>query len=220
MRYILIFFMFFETLFSQNKPNYEEIKINIKNHYSNLYYPVLLKRFNDSDITLTLNEINHIYYGYIYEKKLNEDDYLKLNESINKLTLPDGSVTEQNLDEYLVFIDLILEKYPISVSHLNAKKVILEYQMKDHEAQLIQDKIKMIFFAINNSGDGLTEETAFHILDREDERHFLSFYNVISDSYLTHPTKKIDVHLLEENEKMIEELYFNIEKTIFELKFN
>ena len=28
MRYILIFFMFFETLFSQNKPNYEEIKIN------------------------------------------------------------------------------------------------------------------------------------------------------------------------------------------------
>jgi hypothetical protein len=50
------------------KPDYEQIKSNIKNKQSELYYSKLWDRYQQGDSTLTIDEARHIYYGYIFNK--------------------------------------------------------------------------------------------------------------------------------------------------------
>jgi len=67
---ILIFSCFVTLIIGQNKLdiNFESIKSTIENSDSEYYYPILLKRFNDFDSTLTRQEYALIYYGFSFQK--------------------------------------------------------------------------------------------------------------------------------------------------------
>jgi len=50
------------------KPNYEEIKQEIKDTRYVYYYPKLMKKFDSADFTTTLEENRYLYYGFVFQK--------------------------------------------------------------------------------------------------------------------------------------------------------
>lgn len=50
------------------KPDYQQIKKDIEDASSPLYYPTLLSRLASYDTTLTTKEYTWLYYGYFFHK--------------------------------------------------------------------------------------------------------------------------------------------------------
>ena len=46
-----------------NVPDYQQIKKDINKKDSEFYYPELLRRFQEADTTLSLEQLRHFYYG-------------------------------------------------------------------------------------------------------------------------------------------------------------
>src|SRR5689334_1120719 len=57
---------------AQEKPasipvNYDSVKAAVTNAEKDTYYPKLLKRFNQFDTSLTLNDYRLLYYGFAFD---------------------------------------------------------------------------------------------------------------------------------------------------------
>ena len=67
---ILMILSFSSLIFGQSELdiNYDTIKAKIEKPESDSYYPKLLKRFNEFDSTLTLQDYSLIYYKFSFTK--------------------------------------------------------------------------------------------------------------------------------------------------------
>src|SRR5690606_19597476 len=109
-----IFLILFSVIaFAQEELNinFDEIKSKVENANSETYYPKLLKRFNEFDTTLSLEENSLIYYGFSFQ-----ENYLKNKPSEEQLE------TLSNNNEYerlMIECQKILEKNPVSLGANN-----------------------------------------------------------------------------------------------------
>lgn len=170
-----IILLIFLTLCFQTKAqneliiNYSEIKEKIQNPNSPNYYPILLKRFNDFDKELNLEEYALIYYGFSFQK-----DYLK-NQSeemeLSKLE-KDG-----NYDKLISACEKYLSKNPVSLKANDLMAYSLYKQNRsESEWKKYQDRYRALRKVIVYSGNGLTCETAFKVISISDEYDILYTY--------------------------------------------
>lgn len=213
---IIITFLF-NFSYSQEKdsvvkyiaPDYNKIEKNIKDKNSKFYYEKLMKKYKSLDTTMTKDEMKHLYYGSCFQEGYNsyasEDKTRELNELLNK-----PGHTKEQLYEILDLANTILETEKFNMNMYNYMLYAYE-QLKDRESF---DKVKyillLLYSTLIESGDGLSCESAFHVLYTYNEYNILSFIGFRHTSQAL--SGECDILMIEANEFKIDQLFFNISR--------
>ncbi|QCX39936.1 DUF4919 domain-containing protein [Aureibaculum algae] len=206
----------FSLGFSQNlsikKPNYNQIKKNISQNNSTLFYPKLLEKFSNADTTMTLKEKRHLYYGFIYQKNYSPYTRSDYNDSL-RITLRKKKYETVDLKNIIKYSDSVLKHNPFNLNAINYK-IYADKQIKD-SIGLIKDytKMRIITDAMLSSGDGHSKETAYYVISPTHEYSLIKLLGYEfggKQSLIDH----FDYLTLKENEFLIEGLYFDVSASL------
>jgi len=214
MKKLFLFLMLIITLtgFSQKnestKPDYSAIEKQIKDKNSEFYYPELLKKFNASDSTITLEQRRHLYYGYTFQKEY--DPYSESNQADSlRIMMKKGRHTEEDFQKISSLCDASLKENPFDLRAFNYKLYACQ-ELRD-EPEFIKNltKMKIIIDALVSSGDGLTKETAFYVITTSHEYDLLNIIG-LNFSGKQSLVKNHDYLEVTENAHGIKGMYFDV----------
>lgn len=210
--YVLAFLIAFLTGFSQNneftKPDYKSIEKQIKNKKSEFYYPELLKKFNASDSTMTLEQRRHLYYGYTFQKEYSPYSRSDKTDTL-RTVMSKGRHNEEDLKKISTLCDEMLKENIFDLRAFNYKLYACQ-ELRD-EPEFIKNvtKMKIIIDALVSSGDGLSKETAFYVITTSHEYDLLSIIGLNfggKQSLIEH----YDYLEVAENAHNIKGMYFDV----------
>lgn len=200
------------NLFSQEKtfqaPNYKIIEKNIQDKKSEFYYPKLLAKYELSDTTMTLEQKRHLYYGYTFQPKYNPYNNSLASISLSEVMKKDELSTE-DLTEIIKLSTHVLKENPLDIRALNYRLYSLEQQNKIDELQKNLIKLEIIVDALVSSGDGISKESAFYVIDVSHEYDLLAMFGFRYDgkqSLIEH----FDYLTVAQNEENVTGLYFDV----------
>lgn len=131
-------------------------------------YDKLLKRFVDNDTTLTDEEMNVVYYGAVFQKNYNPYSTHKKEKKFFNY------YNNTKFKKALRIGEKILKKEPLNFK-IVFKLLACAYALKDEKKiEKYGFYYAKILNTILSSGDGLSPETAFVVIDVDHERTFIS----------------------------------------------
>lgn len=211
----LLFGLATSSLFAQNQewyiPNYDGIEKAIEDEDGEFYYPKILKSFLEADTNLTRESVHHLYYGAVvrsgyspYGRNVSQE----LPESIEDYFELENP-SEEQYETFRAEMDKLVEENPLDlVLHLISGNVAFDYgdSLVGRQSYF---RYNALMDVIEASGDGLTKETAIHVIRVTDEYTFLRSYgfNPTGQALIEH---RWDEMKLAENQYGIESLYFDI----------
>lgn len=177
-KFLLSLFIVLSTAcFAQNfqRPDYETIQKVARTEA----YDQLLARYQALDTTLTLNELQTLYYGSIFVGKSSFNGL----PSETKDLLGDVSKTNEAAEA----IDRHLEKYPLDIQALVYRTVPAG---RNNDTALVRNlwaKAEWVAVTILSTGDGQTDSTGFHVVSVSDEYAIMNYFFHVEhgDQYLT-----------------------------------
>ena len=191
------------------KPDYKKIKKVIAKKNSPFYYPVLLEKFNAADTSISIEELRHLYYGFIYDK--NYSPYGTVSEYTDSLEILQSKSNPDfdDLRKIIAYGDSILAKNPFDLRAIDGQMYAFE---KLQEPEELNDKIiqlQMIITCIMSSGTGMSEDTPFYVISVSHEYLILAAFNlsIKSQSLLK---GNIDYLKVQKNPDKIKGLYFDV----------
>lgn len=200
------------------KPDYEQIKLNIENEQSDLYYSKLWDRHQQGDSTMSIEENRHLYYGYIFSENyapyVTAHDTEKANAILRK-----ENPTQKEWEELVAIFNISLSKEPFCCRHLYYQGVAYHALSKPEEAERNFKKINHITSALYSTGDGLSKETAMHVTAVHNEYDYL-FINRLSLKEQFLADRRYDVLKLAPNEEGLEEIWFDISQALNSLDWS
>lgn len=209
---VIVFLSLAVTVYSKNnkpiKPNYKKIEKAISKSSSTLYYPKLFDRFISSDTTLTANELVHIYYGYTFQDSYSPYASSDYSDSVN-LVLKQEEITEDDWRKVITLCDSILADNPFDLRAMNKQLYAYEDLKMMAEFTKRRDQMSMIINTLENSGDGLSKKTAYHVISIAHEYDLLNILGYEfggQQSLIEH----YDYLKLSENDQQISGLYFDV----------
>jgi hypothetical protein len=203
-----------ETAFA--KPDYEAIESNIGNDRSEFYYPKLWERYQRGDSTMTMEEIRHLLYGYVFQKEYAPyatADNARLIEALAAKNDP----TAQEREEMLALLDGALKTEPFNLRYLIYEGFANNGLNRQVEAARCMEKISIVLGALFSTGDGRSKETAMHMIAVSQEYDIL-FTNKLSRQSQRLVEDRYDVLTLQPNRSGVDELWFDIGRPMQFLK--
>lgn len=142
-------------------------------------YDQLLARYQALDTTLTLNELQTLYYGSIFVGK---SSFNGLNKEVRDL-LADKSKTNEAAEA----VDRHLEKYPFDLQALVYRTIPAG---RNNDTALVQNlwaKVELVVTTIVSTGNGQTDSTGFHVVSVSDEYVLMDYIFKVEhgNQYLT-----------------------------------
>jgi len=210
---ILLIFCIATAGFSQiaefKKPDYTMMRKQIFDSNSPYFYPNLFDRYQNGDTALTVEDFRYLYYGYTLQSA-----YVPYKESeySGKMLfyMKKGALSSAELDEFIKLAELNLKDLPFDIRTLHI--LAYSYSKKDDSLMYSITKFKkdMIIKAILSSGNGNSEQTAFHVIDVAHEYDIINEVGLrfAANSELSNPM--CDYLIVQPNEKNIRGLYFDI----------
>lgn len=212
----LIFFLIacgFITAFSQEfftAPDFTEIEANVTNQTSHYYYPNLLKRYVSGDSTMNLEEMRHVYFGYVYQPTYVPTDTSSYNNKLATI-LSKQSFSTTDYSEIIQYADALLLEDPFNLRALNAKLLVYAQQNNVKEYKKVANQRKVVQDAIISTGDGMSDKTPFYVIKVAHEYDILPFmgFNFGGVDKIV-KGKKINYLTLGENRFGVDRMYFDI----------
>ncbi|GLB47925.1 DUF4919 domain-containing protein [Neptunitalea lumnitzerae] len=196
----------------QEAPNYGNIEKAITKKKSSFYYPLLMKRFQKADTTLTLEDKRHLYYGYQFQEKYNPYGKSVYNDSLD-LSLKITNPTEDTFKDIIRYSDSILAENPFDLRTISNQLNAYETLQMEKEFMIKLFQFTSTIDAIISSGDGKEEETAFYVLYVP---HEYDLINIIGLEFGGEQSliKTYDYLTLKENEYDLKGLYFEVSASL------
>ena len=199
--------------FSQNyTPNFKKIKKEVNKKKSELYYPKLVERFEAVDTTMTMEQLQHLYYGTATRSDYNPykfDDKSELIKIFQK-EIKDAKDWQRALD----IVNAKLKDDPTSFRYHIYKHMICEnlYGEESQQANDVITQLMMLSSAVTSTGDGLSERTAFYVISVDDEYGILDLLGLqsVGQSLIQKYGQSYDCLKLAENQYGLEALFFNV----------
>lgn len=195
-------------------PNYKQIKKEISNVDSPLFYNKLMTRYEQGDSTMTIEEQRHLYYGYVYQDSYNPVDQSEYNNLISAI-IAKGYFQPGDTDKIKEYAYLLLERDPFNMRALNA--LLLAYaEENDAKAyRKVATQRNIIERAIVSSGDGVSKKTRYYVIKVAHEYDVLPFLGfTYGGSEQFEKRCKCNSIKLGKNHFGIEKLYFDIEPVL------
>ncbi|MDR2040582.1 MAG: DUF4919 domain-containing protein [Bacteroidales bacterium] len=194
------------------KPDYEQIKLNIENKQSNFHYSKLWNRFQQGDSTMTLDEKRHLYYGYVFHKDyapyLSVYDSKQVNDILGK-----EEPTQKEWKKLVSLLNTSLGAEPFNFRYLYYQSIAYNALKNPVSAKKNMRKIWNIADALISTGDGLSKETAIHVIAVSSEYDYL-FLNNLSIQSQELVNGGYDVLYLQPNKDGIEEMWFDVNQSL------
>jgi hypothetical protein len=214
---IILAFLFNGNLFSQvgsfSPPEYEKMRLQIFDNSSPFFYPRLFERYQDGDTSLTVQEFRYLYYGYTFQQKYIPYQVSRYQDKMIAF-MKKGTLTSKELSEFIKLSELNLIDLPYDIRTLN----ILAYSYKqkgDTSSYLRADYKKSgILKAIQSTGNGITEKSAFHIIDPAHEYDILKEFGLDYAGSNDMTTGLCDYLFVQANEQNIRGFYFNVSRIL------
>ena len=192
-------------------PDYERIKLNIENKESNFYYPSLWDRFQQGDSTMTIEETQHLYYGYVFNKNYSPYSSAHNAEKVNAI-LNKENPTQKEWKKLVSLLNTSLKVEPFHCRYLYYQEIAYNALNKPAEADRNIKKIQNILNSLISTGDGLSKETAIHVITVPSEYDYL-FFNNLSMRMQALVSGGYDILYLEPNEEGLEEMWFDVNQS-------
>ena len=151
------------------KPDYALIEKNIKDKNSPYFYSNLLERYNAADVSLTVEERRHLYYGFAVLDKPVDEVAMKETENKLKEALHKQNPTLADLNDVVTYTGQLLEVYPFSITMMQYRVYCLKALNRYEEAAKVREQSDIIIDAMLSSGDGTTPENCIHVIDVKNE---------------------------------------------------
>jgi len=197
-------------------PDYEYIKMNIENEQSNLFYSNLWKRYQQGDNTMTFIEKQHLYYGYVFHENYSPykstHDYKQVNAIFDK-EFP----TRKEWENVASLLNTSLEGEPFNIRYLYDQLIAFDKLGNTMEYERNINKIRIILDALSTTGDGLSKETAIHVIYVSSEYDFL-FVNKLTPKSQALTEGGFDVLYLKPNDENLNELWFDVNRPLSQLR--
>ena len=214
MRLLLVVFLAsisVNLVYSQvNKPKEPNCKKNerlISNKNSLYYYPALLKRYLNSDTTLSLKEKRFLYYGFVFQEEFKNDRNRLYKDSLSIFFAID-SLTDLDAEKIVQFSDSILVVNPFNLRALNYRAYAFDYQKKSGRSKGVIFRINVVLEAILNSGYGLSIDSPFYVIRESDEYAIIETLGFLFEGKHEKIKGKYDYLTISGSEKGVEGLYF------------
>lgn len=155
-------------------PDYREIRQQIQNSKSPLYYPQLMRRYLQNDTTLTLEQYRVLYYGYTLQ-----EDYVPYQGVHQELFDIRRKLVQARSDnklcaEAIKVAQAAFDDNPFDLLAISTMAYSFQ-QLRDTTAfNLWNDKQTSLLDAILSSGDGDDPYSAFHVICLEHEYEVLN----------------------------------------------
>jgi hypothetical protein len=190
------------------KPDYKKIEKNIKKENSNFYYSDLMDRFAAADTTLTIEQRRHLYYGYTFQPEYDPYGRSGYEDSLRPMWSKD-SLNESDYRTILKFSDSLLKQDPFSLEAMNMQLFANDMLNNNAAVTNLSQKAGMIVETLMSSGNGVSKETAFYVINTSHEYQLLNVFGFQfggEQSLIEH----YDRLTLAENEQGVEALYFDV----------
>ncbi|MDL2312174.1 DUF4919 domain-containing protein [Bacteroidales bacterium OttesenSCG-928-B11] len=194
------------------EPDYKQIQRDIKNKQSNFYYAKLWERYRQGDTTMTLGEKRHLYYGYVFHKNYAPYGSAHNSKQVNAI-LDKENPTQKEWKQLVSLLDASLAVEPFNFRYLYYQSIAYKYLDNMLESQKNMQKIESIIDALLSTGDGLTKETAIHVIAVSSEYDYL-FMNNLSMKSQALVNGGFDVLYLQPNEDGLEEMWFDVSQSL------
>ena len=191
---------------SFEKPDYEKIKINIENKSSNLYYPLLVYKYQEGDSTMTLEEKRHLVYGFVYHESYSPSISV-LNPEQIQLILDKENVTAKDWVALVSLLNSWLNTEPFNCRLLYYLSIAHEALNNMPVAEKVVRRMQIVGDALYSTGNGLSQETAIHVFADYHKHDYLLLNNLSMQSQRL-VNGGYDVFSLMPNEYEIKELWF------------
>lgn len=215
MKYLLSFFLVLITsaVFSQTdefvKPDFDKIEKKVTDKNSPYYFKTLFERFSHADSTMTMEEKQHLYFGYSFQDDYSpygsSEGYKELNELLQK---PD--LNKPDLEKLLKITGEIQKDEPFGIRLMEYRMYAYKQLDMPEKAAAEKTRAEIIIDAIMSTGDGTTPEKCFYVVNTKNEYEILDIlgFEFGGEQRLTVNTQ--DYLAVAENPYSIEGLYFDV----------
>ena len=195
-----------------NAPDYKRIKKEINTEGSEYYYPELLRRFQASDTTLSLEQIRHFYYGTA--TRSDYDPYKMAKIDALREAFEKDTPSKEDWEKAAQVIDEQLKTDPTNIRFHFYKHIVYDnlYGSVSEKTVDAHNQVVMLLSAVTSTGDGSSKETAFHVISVADEYGIMDIFGLspTMQSLVEDKGQSYDVMDLKENEYGLKSMYFNI----------
>lgn len=195
------------------KPDYKKIESAVSDKDSKSYYPVLMDRYTKSDTTLTKEDFRLLYYGSFFKSSYSPYGHSDYNDSIRPVLAKD-SLSASDYDTLIKYEKLVLEKFPFNMRDLNILEFAYKRKGNIELVKQIAFKLDNVIETILSTGDGRTEETAWHVVSVEHEYDIIRMLGLKFGGEQSLTNKACDYLTLEKNKNDIKGFYFDVSKIL------
>lgn len=217
---ILLFFSQIGNSWSQqnnfSKPQYQLIRAGIFDSNSTFFYPNLYDRYLNGDTSLTVEDFRHLYYGYTFQSQY--EPYKESRYEGQMLSyLKKGRLSGEEIKAFIKVAELKLKELPFDLRTLTILAYSYEQDNDSLMASITSFKKNMLVKAIFSSGNGKTENTAYHVIDPSHQQPILAELGLkfAGTGNLANPMR--EYLIVQPNPKNIRGVYFDVGR-IFKAK--
>lgn len=189
-------------------PDSKEITEKITDSLSPFYYPLLLELFQHYPENLSADDYYYLYYGRCYL-----DGFSGYRSVLNETEIYDGLHSKKpDYTEIQFLMEEYLERFPVEPEALMYYGFVLDRLGLNSKASEIYGKLVQLIEVVLQSGDGLSQSTAYHVTSVKDEYIVLEYlsYSMVSQSLLSSDEGVFDLMKIAPNADNIDGVYFNI----------
>lgn len=162
------------------RPDMDKIKKEVTDQSSRYYYPKLMKRYEQNETVMNLQDYRHLYLGAIFQEDYNPYRRNAFDNKISELYYKTDH-TRAELDTIISYAETILLDSPFDLSQINFLIYALRKRGKDNRANIWQYRLNHLLEAILSTGTGADTDNAWVVIDPKHEYNILNFQNAIAE---------------------------------------
>lgn len=180
MKRLLAFLLLLPLCAAAKVPDEEDITARTLDPESRFYYPNLMMRYKAGDPTLDNDDYHYLYYGYAYQEGYKP---LESGEELDRLMMIAAVIDPENpdretMERILSAATPVLERDPFNPKVLNLIAFAYGALGDGEKEKTAYEHLKRVLYTIEDSGDGFTQKTPFHILMFDHAFSLLSSYDL------------------------------------------
>lgn len=155
-------------------PDLSEIRLAIKDPASPCHWPTLIKKYEDGDSTLSMEQKRCLYYGRSLQPDYN--GYARSNyEDSVRAVLKNQELMAGDHARILMFTDSVLRESPFNIRYLNYRIHAARRLGNVAAVAKARAQLHSVAEAIESTGDGKSAQTAYWVTNVPDEYSMLSW---------------------------------------------
>lgn len=194
-------------------PGYQKIKKQVSNTNSEFYYPKLFERYQKNDTTLQHKHYRMLYYGYLFRPDYQPSQSSGYSDSLRVLYQKD-SLQRSDFKKIIEFEQQVLKQDPFSLRDLNTLAYAYAQHNNKSKTTRIDYKINLLIETILSSGNGLNEESAWHVIEPSHEHDILNVLGFQAAGEKSLRGKGFDYIEVRQNKYGIDGFYFNVNQIL------